>query len=118
MCLDFGVCAPQSASFALATTHSLDVLLNASRPYHRSPSACLEGTHGDRVAGDNANAIDFVTIASSLCATSSTRIDRDNSLIMPPSFVRQLRNNTAQSDGTTVKLGAQILAALRLVFRF
>ena len=52
-CLDFGVCAPQSASFALATTHSLDVLLNASRPYHRSPSACLEGTHGDRVAGDN-----------------------------------------------------------------
>jgi hypothetical protein len=36
---------------------------------------------------------------------------------MPPSFVRQLRNNTAQSDGTTVKLGAQILAALRLVFR-
>ena len=96
-CLDFGVCAPQSASFALATTHSLDVLLNASRPYHRSPSACLEGTHGDRVAGDNANAIDFVTIASSLCATSSTRIDRDISLIMPPSFVRRLRNNTAQS---------------------
>ena len=26
-----------------------------------------------------------------------TRIDRDNSLVMPPSFVRQLRNNTAQS---------------------
>ena len=36
-CLDFGVCAPQSASFALAKTHSLDVLLNASRPYRRSP---------------------------------------------------------------------------------
>ena len=49
--------------------------------------------------------------------TIGTRIDRDNSLIMPPSFVRQLRNNTAQSDGTTVKLGAHILAALRLVFR-
>ncbi len=31
---------------------------------------------------------------------------------MPPSFVRQLRNNTAQSDGTTVKLGAHILAAV------
>ena len=30
---------------------------------------------------------------------------------MPPSFVRQLRNNTAQLDGTTVKLGAHILAA-------
>ena len=28
----FGVCASQSASFALATTHSPDVLLNASRP--------------------------------------------------------------------------------------
>ncbi len=32
--------------------------------------------------------------------TVGTRIDRDNSLVMPPSFVRQLRNNTAQSDGT------------------
>ena len=31
----FGVCAPQSASFALATTHSPDVLLNASRPTTR-----------------------------------------------------------------------------------
>ena len=92
MCLDFGVCAPQSASFALATTHSLDVLLNASRPYHRSPSACLEGTHGDRVAGDNANAIDFVTIASSLCATSSTRIDCYRSLFM--SLVRGRKNQT------------------------
>ena len=29
--------------------------------------------------------------------TIGTRIDRDNSLVMPPSFVRQLRNNTAQS---------------------
>ena len=46
--------------------------------------------------------------------TIGTRIDRDNSLIMPPSFVRQLRNHTAQSDGTTVKLGAHTLAALRL----
>ena len=49
--------------------------------------------------------------------TVGTRINRGNPHIMPPSFVRQLRNNTAQSDGTTVKLGAQILAALRLVFR-
>ena len=49
--------------------------------------------------------------------TIGTRIDRGNSLIVPPSFVRQLRNNMAQSDGTTVKLGAHILAALRLVFR-
>ena len=44
--------------------------------------------------------------------TIGTRIDKDNPHIMPPSFVRQLRNNTAQLDGTTVKLGAHILAAV------
>ena len=33
---DFGVCAPQSASFALATTRLPDGLLNASRPLFRS----------------------------------------------------------------------------------
>ena len=49
--------------------------------------------------------------------TVGTRINSGISLIMSPSFVRQLRNNTAQSDGTTIKLGAHILAALRLVFR-
>ena len=38
MCVHFGVCAPQSASFALATTHLPNVLLNASRLF-RSPSA-------------------------------------------------------------------------------
>ena len=38
--------------------------------------------------------------------TIGTRIDRGIPLIMPPSFVRRLRNNTTQSDGTTVKLGA------------
>ena len=107
MCLDFGVCAPQSASFALATTHSLDVLLNASRPYHRSPSACLEGTHGDRVAGDNANAIDFVTIASSLCATSSTRIDCYRSLFM--SLVRgRKESKLVRSLVLHIKLGVRL----------
>ena len=39
--------------------------------------------------------------------TLGTRIDRDISLIMPPSLVRRLRSNMAQSDGTTVKLGAR-----------
>ena len=107
MCLDFGVCAPQSASFALATTHSLDVLLNASRPYHRSPSACLEGTHGDRVAGDNTNAIDFVTIASSLCATSSTRIDCYRSLFM--SLVRgRKESKLVRSLVLHIKLGVRL----------
>ena len=107
MCLDFGVCTPQSASFALATTHSLDVLLNASRPYHRSPSACLEGTHGDRVAGDNANAIDFVTIASSLRATSSTRIDCYRSLFM--SLVRgRKESKLVRSLVLHIKLGVRL----------
>ena len=69
-CLDFGVCAPQSASFALATTHSPNVLLNASRPYRRSPSAYFEGIHGVRFAWGNTDAIDFVAIASSLQATN------------------------------------------------
>ena len=32
--------------------------------------AMLEGTHGDRIAGDNTDAIDFVAIASSLQATN------------------------------------------------
>ena len=32
--------------------------------------------------------------------TVNARIDRDISLIMPPSFVCQLRTQTAQSDGT------------------
>ena len=49
--------------------------------------------------------------------TVGTRIDSGIFLVMSPSFVRQLRNNTAQSDGTTVKLGAHILAALRLALR-
>ena len=68
-CLDFGVCAPQSASFALATTHSPDVLLNAAHtaipPLHK-----FEGTHGVRFAWGNTDAIDFVAIASSLQATN------------------------------------------------
>ena len=80
-------------------------------PYHRSPSACLEGTHGDRVAGDNANAIDFVTIASSLCATSSTRIDCYRSLFM--SLVRgRKESKLVRSLVLYVKLGARFLAAV------
>jgi hypothetical protein len=35
---------------------------------------------------------------------------------MPLRFVRQLRNNTAQSLVLSVKLGVRLLAALRLVF--
>ena len=80
-------------------------------PYHRSPSACLEGTHGDRVAGDNANAIDFVTIASSLRATSSTRIDCYRSLFM--SLVRgRKESKLVRSLVLYVKLGVRYLAAV------
>ena len=80
-------------------------------PYHRSPSACLEGTHGDRIAGDNANAIDFVTIASSLCATSSTRIDGYRSLFMP--LVRgRKESKLVRSLVLYIKLGVRFLAAV------
>ena len=62
----------QSALFALATIRPLDELLYASRPYHRSP---LQGTHGDRVAGDNTrsrhNLRHFSYCATSLCAPAT-----------------------------------------------
>ena len=80
-------------------------------PYHRSPSAYLEGTHGDRVAGDNANAIDFVTIASSLRATSSTRIDCYRSLFM--SLVRgRKESKLVRSLVLYVKLGVHLARRL------
>ena len=79
-------------------------------PLKREPTASA-------LRGDNANAIDFVTIASSLRATSSTRIDKYRPIVMSLRFVRQLRNNTAQSLVLSVKLGVRLLAALRLVFR-
>ena len=80
------------------------------------PLRDLEGTHGDRVAGDNANAIDFVTIASSLYATSSTRINCYRSLFM--SLVRgRKESKLVRSLVLFVKLGFAWLAALRLVLR-
>ena len=54
-------------------------------PLKREPTASAP-------RGDNANAIDFVTIASSLRATSSTRIDCYRSLFM--SLVRGRKNQT------------------------
>ena len=98
--------AKQSASFALATTHSQDVLFNASRPHRRSP---LKGNPRRPRSGGHTDAIDFVAIASSLQATNGIRgVCNTNRLkAVPPSFVRRLRNNMAQSDGTTVKLGAR-----------
>ncbi len=80
----------------------------------------FEGTHGDRVAGDNTNAIDFVAIASSLRATNGRRaVGNTNRLkAVPPSFVCKLRTQTAQSDGTKHRASTlAFLAALRLVFR-
>ena len=69
----------------------------------------FEGTHGDRVAGDNTDAIDFVAIASSLQATNGIRgVCNTNRLkAVPLRFVRQLRNNTAQSLVLSVKLGGR-----------
>ena len=80
----------------------------------------FEGTHGDRVAGDNTDAIDFVAIASSLRATNGRRaVGNTNRLkAVSPSFVCQLRIQTAQSDGTKRRASTlAFLAALRLVFR-
>ena len=107
--MDFGVCATQSASFALATTHSQDVLFNASRPHRRSPSAYFEGTHGVRSAWGNTDAIDFVAIASSLQATNGRRAVGNTNRLKAVSlrFVRQLRTQTAQSLVLSVKLGAR-----------
>ena len=51
----------------------------------------LEGTHGTAPQG----------------AKLGTRIDKYRALIMPLRFVRQLRNNTAQSLVLFVKLGAR-----------
>ena len=69
----------------------------------------FEGTHGDRVAGDNTDAIDFVAIASSLQATNGGRaVGNTNRLkAVPLRFVRQLRTQTAQSLVLFVKLGAR-----------
>ena len=65
-CLDFGVCATQSASFALATIRPPDGLFNASRPYRRSP---LKGNPRRPLRVGQHDAIDFVTIAlPSLCS--------------------------------------------------
>ena len=62
----------QSALFALATIRPLDELLYASRPYRRST---LQGTHGDRAAGDNTrsrhNQRHFSYCATSLCAPAT-----------------------------------------------
>ena len=63
------------------------------------PLRKLEGTHGDRSAWGHTDAIDFVAIASSLQATNGIRgVCNTNRLkAVPLRFVRQLRNNTAQS---------------------
>ncbi len=84
--------AKQSASFALATTHSLDVLFNASRPYRRSPSAYFEGTHDVRSAWGNTDAIDFVAIASSLQATNGGRVVSNTNRLKAVSLVHGRKN--------------------------
>ena len=53
----------------------------------------FEGTHGDRVAGDNTDAIDFVAIASSLQATNGRQaLDNTNRLKAVPLRLRGARN--------------------------
>ena len=62
----------RGAFFVIKTQIKISPFLTCF-PYRRSPSAYFEGTHGDRVAGDNTDAIDFVAIASSLRATNGRR---------------------------------------------
>ena len=70
----------------------------------------FEGTHGVRSAWGNTDAIDFVAIASSLRATNGRRAFGNTNRLkaVPLRFVRQLRNNTAQSLVLFVKLGAPL----------
>ena len=74
----------------------------------------FEGTHDDRDAGDNTDAIDFVAIASSLQATNGGRaVGNTNRLkAVQLRFVRQLRTQTAQSLVLSVKLGAPFSSRL------
>ena len=48
----------------------------------------FEGTHGDRVAGDNTDAIDFVAIASSLRATNGRQALGNTNRLKAVSLVR------------------------------
>ena len=75
----------------------------------------FEGTHGDRVAGDNTDAIDFVAIASSLRATNGWQaLGNTNRLkAVPLRFVRQaVALNTAHSLVLFVKFGAPLARRL------
>ena len=84
------------------------------------PLRKLEGTHGVRSAWGHTNAIDFVTIASSLHATSGRRaVGNTNRLkAVPPSFVRRFattwRSRTVQPSSSALAT----VVALRLQFRF
>ena len=80
----------------------------------------FEGTHGDRAAGDNTDAIDFVAIASSLRATNGRRaVGNTNRLkAVPLRFVRQAWPSTRRSRLYCSSSSAlPWLAALRLEFR-
>ena len=80
-------CSQLYTSFACKTLMQLSPFLMCF-PYHRSP---LQGTHGDRVAGDN----------------TRSRHNQCHSLIVPLRFVRRLRNNMAQSLVLYVKSDAR-----------
>jgi len=95
----------QSALFALATIRPLDELLNASRPYRRSP---LKGNPRRLRSRGQLNAIDAsVTIAIPSLRSLQHSHNKYRSLIMPLHFVCLLRNNTAQSLVLFVKLGVR-----------
>ncbi len=69
----------------------------------------LEGTHDDRVAGDNTDAIDFVAIASSLQATNGRRAFCNTNRLKAVSLVHGRKEfQLARSLVLLVKLDAPL----------
>ena len=79
----------------------------------------FEGTHGDRVAGDNTDAIDFVAIASSLRATNGRRAVGNTNRLKAVPLVHGRKKIHTRPFTCTVRRASTLafLAALRLVFR-
>ena len=115
----FGVCAPQSASFALATTRPPDGLLNASRPTTQLRTILYKSTRRSRGRQD---AIDFVAIAlpslrslrhSHRRVSSSCYVTRSRTKIIPTrpltctAHTRLTHDENKRTDAGVAKMKAQ-----------
>ena len=117
--MDFGVCAMQSASFALATTRPPDGLLNASRPTTQLRTILYKSTRRSRGRQD---AIDFVAIAlpslrslrhSHRKVSSSCYVTRSRTKIIPTrpltctAHTRLTHDENKRTDAGVAKMKAQ-----------